>query len=206
MNELPSPGPRHFVHWPTCRSRLSGSSCSTGCGPLRRGTRESGSGENNRCQGASARIRGRVAKARVAQGKTSPVALASRDARCRATDLSKRSQRYSRAVYRAPNTSFCGGRPCPDKGKAIVMSNINGESAVTPTESETTGTVGHFSHGSRETPVTSPLPWKRIGRRRREATSPTGTFPGSQTAPPYRRSRRTTTAVRCRRSRWREGS
>ena len=35
------------------------------------------------------------------------------------------------------------------------MSNINGESDVTPTESKTTGTVGHFSHGSRETPVTS---------------------------------------------------
>ena len=35
------------------------------------------------------------------------------------------------------------------------MSNINGESDVTPTESKTTGTVGHFSYGSRETPVTS---------------------------------------------------
>ena len=35
------------------------------------------------------------------------------------------------------------------------MSNINGESAVTPTEAETTGTAGHSSHGSRETPVTS---------------------------------------------------
>jgi len=35
------------------------------------------------------------------------------------------------------------------------MSNINGESAVTPTESKTTGTVGHVPHGSRETPVTS---------------------------------------------------
>lgn len=35
------------------------------------------------------------------------------------------------------------------------MSNINGESDVTPTESQTTGTVGHFSHGSRETPATS---------------------------------------------------
>lgn len=35
------------------------------------------------------------------------------------------------------------------------MSNINGESDVTPTESKTTGTVGNFPHGSRETPVTS---------------------------------------------------
>jgi hypothetical protein len=38
------------------------------------------------------------------------------------------------------------------------MSNINGESDVTPTESETTGTVGHFSHGSREIPATSTSP------------------------------------------------
>jgi hypothetical protein len=36
-----------------------------------------------------------------------------------------------------------------------VMSNDYGESDVTPTESETTGTVGNFSHGSRETPETS---------------------------------------------------
>ena len=35
------------------------------------------------------------------------------------------------------------------------MSNNNGESDVTPTESKTTGTVGHVSHGSRETPATS---------------------------------------------------
>ena len=38
------------------------------------------------------------------------------------------------------------------------MSNNNGESAVTPTESKTTGTVGHVSHGSRETPATSASP------------------------------------------------
>ena len=38
------------------------------------------------------------------------------------------------------------------------MSNINGESDVTPTESKTTGTVGHFPHGSRETPATSASP------------------------------------------------
>lgn len=50
---------------------------------------------------------------------------------------------------------MCGGRPCPDKGKARVRSNINGESDVTPTESQTTGTVGHVPHGSRETPGTS---------------------------------------------------
>ena len=35
------------------------------------------------------------------------------------------------------------------------MSNVNGESDVTPTESKTTSTVGNFSHGSRETPATS---------------------------------------------------
>ena len=36
------------------------------------------------------------------------------------------------------------------------MSNENhGESDVTPTESKTTGTVGNFPHGSRETPETS---------------------------------------------------
>jgi len=35
------------------------------------------------------------------------------------------------------------------------MSNITGESDVTPTESKPTGTVGNFPHGSRETPVTS---------------------------------------------------
>ena len=41
-------------------------------------------------------------------------------------------------------------------GKAIVMSNeSHGESDVTPTESKTTGTVGNFPHGSRETPETS---------------------------------------------------
>ena len=48
-----------------------------------------------------------------------------------------------------------GGRPCPDKGKATVMSNVNGESDVTPTESQTTGMVGNFPHGSREAPETS---------------------------------------------------
>jgi hypothetical protein len=40
-------------------------------------------------------------------------------------------------------------------GKAIVMSNEDGEIDVAPTESETTGTIGNLSHGSRETPVTS---------------------------------------------------
>ena len=35
------------------------------------------------------------------------------------------------------------------------MTNVKGEFDVTPTESETTCTVGNFSHGSRETPVTS---------------------------------------------------
>ena len=34
------------------------------------------------------------------------------------------------------------------------MTNDNGEFGVNPTESETTGTVGNFSHGNRETPAT----------------------------------------------------
>jgi hypothetical protein len=40
-------------------------------------------------------------------------------------------------------------------GKAIVMLNVKGKFNTTPTESKTTGTVGNFAHGSRETPVTS---------------------------------------------------
>ena len=40
-------------------------------------------------------------------------------------------------------------------GKAIVMSNEQGEFDKAPTESKTTGTVGNFPHGSRETPQTS---------------------------------------------------
>ena len=35
------------------------------------------------------------------------------------------------------------------------MSNARGEFDVAPTESKTTGTVGNFPHGSRETPVIS---------------------------------------------------
>ena len=35
------------------------------------------------------------------------------------------------------------------------MSNAHGESLITPTESETTSTVGNFPRGSRETPETS---------------------------------------------------
>ena len=38
------------------------------------------------------------------------------------------------------------------------MSNVNGKFDATPTESETTRTVGNFSHGSRETPETSASP------------------------------------------------
>ena len=38
------------------------------------------------------------------------------------------------------------------------MSNDHGEFDEAPTESETTGTVGNFPHGSRETPVTSVFP------------------------------------------------
>ena len=40
-------------------------------------------------------------------------------------------------------------------GKAIVMSNDHGKFDETCTESKTTGTVGNFPHGSRETPATS---------------------------------------------------
>ena len=35
------------------------------------------------------------------------------------------------------------------------MTNVKGKSDMAPTESETTRTVGNFSHGSRETPITS---------------------------------------------------
>jgi hypothetical protein len=35
------------------------------------------------------------------------------------------------------------------------MSNDDGEIDMAPTESKTTGTIGNFPHGSRETPVTS---------------------------------------------------
>ena len=35
------------------------------------------------------------------------------------------------------------------------MSNAHGESPISPTESKTTGTVGNFPRGSRETPGTS---------------------------------------------------
>jgi hypothetical protein len=38
------------------------------------------------------------------------------------------------------------------------MSSDNGKFDETPTESETTGTVGNFPHGSRETPATSAAP------------------------------------------------
>lgn len=38
------------------------------------------------------------------------------------------------------------------------MSHVHGKSDVTPTESQTTGTVGNFPHGSRETPATFAAP------------------------------------------------
>ena len=38
------------------------------------------------------------------------------------------------------------------------MTNDNGKSGVTPTESKTTSTAGNFLHGSRETPATSVFP------------------------------------------------
>src|SRR5690349_11545657 len=40
-------------------------------------------------------------------------------------------------------------------GKAIVMSNEDGEFDKAPTESKTTGTIGNLPHGSRATPLTS---------------------------------------------------
>ena len=61
-------------------------------------------------------------------------------------------------VFTALRASLCGGRPCPDKGKATIMTNVNGKSDMIPTESETTSTVGNFSHGSQETPATSSSP------------------------------------------------
>jgi hypothetical protein len=65
-----------------------------------------------------------------------------------------------------------------DMGKAIVMSNDKGKFDKAPTESKTTGTVGKFLHGSRETPETSVF---SMEADRSEATSPTCTLPGSQT-------------------------
>lgn len=47
------------------------------------------------------------------------------------------------------------------------MTHDNGQSGVTPTESKTTGTVGHLPHGSRETPATSVSP---MGADRSEQT------------------------------------
>ena len=44
------------------------------------------------------------------------------------------------------------------RGRQQSCRTINGESDVTPTESKTTGTVGNFPHGSRETPATSASP------------------------------------------------
>lgn len=38
------------------------------------------------------------------------------------------------------------------------MSNVNGKSEVTPTESKTTSTIGNFPRGSRETPATFAVP------------------------------------------------
>ena len=66
-------------------------------------------------------IRRKVSNERLVQGKTYPVALAPSDAVRRVTGGAKRSQEYNRAVYGAPKTSLCGGRPHPDAGKAIVM-------------------------------------------------------------------------------------
>ena len=61
------------------------------------------------------------------------------------------------------------------------MSNDKGESDVTPTESETTCTGGNFSHAvllnRGERSQRYPFhPWKRIGRKRRDAITPTCTL------------------------------
>ena len=61
-------------------------------------------------------------------------------------------------VLSSENTFILGGRPCSVMGKATVMTSDNGEFAMNPTESETTGTAGNFSHGSREAPETSAAP------------------------------------------------
>ena len=56
-----------------------------------------------------------------------------------------------------PGNRHCEADLVPSrvKGKATVMSNVNGKSDVTPTESRTICTVGNLSRGSRETPAIS---------------------------------------------------
>lgn len=41
------------------------------------------------------------------------------------------------------------------RGRQLTCRNTMGESGLSPTESKTTGLVGNFSHGSRETPAIS---------------------------------------------------
>ena len=73
-----------------------------------------------------------------------------------ATAGTKRSQGNNRAVLWSSEIYLvCGGRPCSDKGKATVMSNVYGESGVTPTESKIIRTVGNLPRGNREIPETS---------------------------------------------------
>ena len=85
------------------------------------------------------------------------------------------------------------------------MSNNNGEFDVTPTESKTTGTVGHVSHGSRETQATSTssMVADRSEKARGHKSDMYVSGESGRSIVPQKL--RTTTAVRCRRSRWREG-
>ena len=69
------------------------------------------------------------------------------------------------------------------------MSNINGKSDVTPTESKTTSTVGHVPHGSRETPATSVSPMNDGNKGVGSLCFTTGrvAYPGKETVPePFR--------------------
>jgi len=114
----------------------------------------------------------------------SPWPRVMRDAWCRATVIAKPTMLctvpaevqlgcvLNSTVTPETRAFFCGGRPCPVKGEATVMSNVNGKSDVTPTESRIICTVGNLSRGSQETQRYPFHPWKRIGRKRREAITP----------------------------------
>ena len=87
------------------------------------------------------------------------------------------------------------------------MSNVNGESDVTPTESKTTGTVGSFPHGSRETPETSAAYAPDRSEKARCHTSDVNASGESDSSivPKKRANNDSGSLSRCRRSPWREG-
>jgi len=59
-------------------------------------------------------------------------------------------------VYRTPKTPFLWWPTLSIHGEGNShVERENGEIEMTPTESKTTGTVGNFPHGSRETPMAS---------------------------------------------------